>query len=596
MSVPVVKVQDPTLDVVDRIYYAKMGALSATHNQIQAISASDSQVVFNTTTPSVNVGVDRRMYVEYLFTVTSSSPAVAKAEDLPAALFSTNRGLRQFPVASSVESYQLKLNNSTITINMEDMVHALHRYGSSPQERNCYMSGSPSMPDEFWLFDEFNPALPPSRSGAIISGARQPFSEYATNIREASRNLKVWVESVTYKAAPNANEVASFTLRVREPVFIPPLNWSENDVLCLFGIQTIDLIANHSSLQRVLEGTLNNADYTVSLNNTKPLLHLYYVSPQINQEIPRLLHYPFYEIGRYISNGATLTQGNQGMVIGATIPATARGTTNVNNITLHSIPKRLYIYVQQRKGATVERFRQADLWARIDRIRINWDNMAGKLSTAESYDLYRMSVKNGLDMSWAQWSRFCGSVLCIEPATDLGLSPLEASGSRGNYQFSYQIDYTSIRPSQNGLEAPPVSTDYDVYTLAVNEGFLTINDSVVSQDTGVLTERSISEANWAPAGTYNEIKNLYGGSFAGDIWKAVKKGVRGLAEVVKVGAPIVSQVAPLFGAKGQKVGKMADIASGVASGISSKLDGSGRRKGGAIASRKSLADRAMEGY
>jgi len=597
MAVPVAKITDPLLDIVSRVYLAKQGAASVTHQQVQAVSYSDAQVRWSVYTPSVNIGVDRRFYVEQDFRVTLQPFAAGPdAGLLPtfAQVFSNDSGLRQLPLTSCLESVQLKLNNSTVSINLDDTIHALMRYGSSPQERNHYLSGTPSCPDEFPEFANAGGAFEIS-----VAGGRNPFADYATKELEVTRNLRVWVTACVFD--PITTRVTSFDVKVREPVFIPPLNWSERDVLCLFGIQTIDVTFSYSDLSKLLEGTFAvgaNTFGTVvgTLPATPPRLHLFYVSPQINMAIPKLLHYPYYELGRYISStGSTQVANPFPMLRGATpfvVPAGASGQVSVNNIQLQSIPKRIYVYLQEQKGA-VNRT-TPNVWARIDRISVNWNSVAGKLSTAESYDLYRMSVKNGLEMTWNQWSRFNGSVLCIEPPTDLGLSPLEASGSRGSYQLQFQVNFTNL---QNR------AVTYQVYSLVVAEGFMTINDSLVSQDVGVLTETAIADAPTMPAGTMAEVTNMYGGGFWGDLWKGIKKGAKFVTGVASKAAPIIGSIASAIPhPAAQAVGRIAPVVGQVASGVDQFLPGGaltggarsgGRmRRGGAMMARRGLSARA----
>lgn len=597
MAIPVAKITDPLLDIVSRVYLAKQGAASVTHQQVQAVSYSDAQVRWSVYTPSVNIGVDRRFYVEQDFTVNLgqfvAGPQVGQFPQF-GQVFGNDTGLRQLPLASCLESVQLKLNNSTVSINLDDTIHALMRYGSSPQERTHYLSGSPSCPDQFSEFANAGGAFEIS-----VAGGRNPFADYVTKEEEVTRQFRCWVTSVTVPPGVG-NPVSSFTIKVREPVFIPPLNWSERDVLCLFGIQTIDVTFSYSDLQKLVEGSFQVAGnaYTATVTNTPntpPRLHLFYASPQINMAIPKLLHYPYYELGRYITTGPTLNANPFPMLRGATpfaVAAGASGQVSVNNIQLQSIPKRIYIYVQESKGAgLVDAKSRPNVWARVDRISVNWNSVAGKLSTAESYDLYRMSVKNGLEMSWLQWSRFCGSVLCIEPPTDLGLSPLEASGSRGSYQLQFQLDFTNL---QNR------AVTYQVYSLVVAEGFMTINDSLVSQDVGVLTETAIADAPTMPPGTMAEVTNMYGGGFWGDLWKGIKKGAKFVTGVASKVAPIVGSIASAIPhPAAQAIGRYAPMVGDVSGAVNQMLPGGylsgGARSGGRVAARRGGAMMARRG-
>lgn len=592
MSVPVIKIQDPKLDIVERNYYAKMGGSQVTYNEYSSVSESTSQVVWSTTTPSVNVGVDRRMYWETEVDVDFS--ALVGAGEKPLVndfLNSLQQGFRQFPLARAIDTLSLKLNNATMTINLNDLINPLQLYGSSPDERNRYMSGSPSYPDVFPSYVD--------AAGGAIAGARNPYSQYTTNVEEVSRAFSVWLVSLN-TVVDNGNRVTSARFRFREPLFIPPMNWSEMEVQALFGVQTIDITMTFGNFKnRMLSGVFipELADPRTLLRfptNYKPKLHVLFLSPQINQPVPKLLHYPYYQIGRYITPGRTLA-GNEytidpfplgGRPNGEEYPAASQGNTIVSNITLHSVPKRLYIYARPSVTFQDANADVPDLYGRITHIDINWNNQAGILSSANEHDLYKLSVKNGLDQAWREWANFQGSVLCIEPSSDLGLSPLEAPGSRGNYQLQYNLTYRNLFPN--------AQVDYNVYTVVINEGFMTINDSVISLDIGVLTEQAILDAPWAPPGSFNEVRNLFGGGFFGDIWKGIKKIAPVLGKVAKVGSKIVGNVAGMIPHPlAQGIAQGANIVNSVASDL-----GAGRRggrkpaaKGGRRMSTRSLSRR-----
>ena len=626
MAIPTVKLQDPQLDIVPRTYYAKMGGSDITYNNYSAISSTNSQVVFSTTTPSVNVGLSRRLYWEGGIGV--SFPATIPDNQLPT--FSTitqgnggTIGLRPFPLANICDTVSEKFNNATITVNLNDIIHALMRYGTSPDERNKFMSGSPSFPDELNSYADIN------GSGA---GARNPFSQYSTNVEEISRLPLAWLQSVVYAAAPNATRVRSFVLQFLEPLFVSPINWSEKDVLSLFGVQTIDItLSLGSNLKNrifagaftsisanttpITTGGLNGlTDAVVQLlgdNSSKPKLHVLYITPQINMTVPKLLHYPYYEVGRYITNGANLAP-NKFITSGVTNPACVAFNTSVSNITLHSVPKRIYIYARVQQSiydtntvvtaanpATYAQGGNAipNIFGRIPRISLNWNNRAGILSSAAEYDLYRMSVVNGCDQSWTEWTTYSGSVLCIEPSVQMGLSPLEAPGSRGNYQLQYNLDYVNLLYDDTtlGPVGAPNTYPYNIYTVVINEGFMTVNDSTISLDIGVLTEEAIKNSTWAPPGTFNEISNLWGGGFFQDLWKGIKS-------VGSVAGKVISPVSQLVGdVAGLIPHPAAQAVSGIAHGVNrvAKSLGSGRRaavrggtlSGGAKMSRRGLSKR-----
>ena len=82
-------------------------------------------------------------------------------------------------------------------------------------------------------------------------------------------------------------------------------------------------------------------------------------------------------------------------------------TLNSTNIQLTGIPDKLIICVRK-PVATLKPY-DADNYASIQRISINWNNQAGLLSSMNAQQLFRNSVQSGLaNMSWDE---FCGSTM-----------------------------------------------------------------------------------------------------------------------------------------------------------------------------------------
>ena len=108
LPMPVVKIQEPRIDIEPRVYFANVGGSNITQQEINATTSSDQQLIFTTTTPSTNVFMSRRIYVEYAMKVTFHA---AKGGDIPAVNNLITAGLRAFPLSSSTETLTLKLNN-----------------------------------------------------------------------------------------------------------------------------------------------------------------------------------------------------------------------------------------------------------------------------------------------------------------------------------------------------------------------------------------------------------------------------------------------------------------------------------------------------
>jgi hypothetical protein len=553
---PVVKVQEPRIDVQPRVYYANMGGSNITQQVIKSTTCTPNQIVFSTTTPSPNVFLSRRMYIKYKLHFTIGGPGRV--------IDTLTCGLRAFPLTASTETLTFKINNATVTTNLRDTIHALMHFGSSPEERNRWMSGIPSLQDQFQVYSD---GADPEQAGM-----RNPFAWWATNGLEQTRQIGNWGTLVD----PN-NFV---TIDLVEPVFISPLNWSEAEVPGFLGVTSFQVIYTLGNLARAWSDAVDGAAATritdVQFEGNTAELHLEYITPQITYQIPTKTFYPYYELGRYVKSTGVDVVGNANPYAVA-----EAGPFYTDTLSFSSIPKRIYIYARKPEDSRNMGWiaNQTDSFAQITGINITWNNQAGVLSSASEKDLHDISVRAGCDMSWIQWRKYLGSVLCIRPGIDIPLGALEANGTGpGPYQFQATLKLKNLSAA-NG--------PFDITVVAVLEGFLEIDNRVVKQHTGELTQQIIADASFAPPGTLATIKNMYGGAWYDDIWNFVKKPLNVVSKVGQAIAPALNAI-PGYGAM------VSPIVSGV-SGAVSNLTGGRRRKGSRARSRSRSRSKGRRG-
>jgi hypothetical protein len=118
----------------------------------------------------------------------------------------------------------------------------------------------------------------------------------------------------------------------------------------------------------------------------------------------------------------------------------------MQSVQVTSIPRRLYIFA--RDDDSVLNATSSDtfmsLAAGTNPLTLTWNNNQF-FSQATAADLYNISVKNGCNMSYSQFTNFTGSVLCLDYGTDVGLMPDEAAGVLGNYQLGITCQFTNTR-------------------------------------------------------------------------------------------------------------------------------------------------------
>lgn len=606
--VRLLKAHEPRLDIrPDREMVAVMGAANISTRSYNADTATTSQVIWNQTTPSIRVGVDRTIEVDITWTCEVKGPGEFKTFTLPGQPTGTANeclnpgfGFRQYPLHSVMENLQLRLNDQAFNWEPAESLHALLHYGNTWEDRQYLTGSSPHQPDQFWRYDE------------IQGGARSEFGSWRAQGMEDGRGWNIWAKRVS---------ATKIQFRLIEQLMISPLNWGE-DKQCLFGIQNIDVaITFRPTLERMFSGNFSDmfkatpattADTKLefSLATTECKLHITYLQPQANQEVPPRLNYEYYQIRRF-------QQSINGQIKGSIAAATDFPEVNYNNITLHEIPKRMYVYAAPKsqgvefsgfddanfnnlyKNQQEANMTQANFFANIDKISINFDSQDGRLSTLDSYDLWKMSSKNGLTKSFVQWQHGVGSVLCVEFGKDMNLNPLLAPGVRGNFQLSLNVKFKDIRDRCYSSRADEAykqlePKEYIAHLVIVPVGVVTIDNQLITTSIGSVTEENIYQAPWMAAGTRVEYSGITGGNLK-SVMNLISKGVKVAKGAIPIVGPLVGQMAGdmLSNVKDPRAQMMGQVVNAAvkAMGKGGRSSGGRRTGGGAKVRSASLARR-----
>lgn len=557
MSVTCKKINEPRLDIADeRTYVAVIGGSKVTSDHYNASSASRDSISFNCATPSIHVGVDRRVILETEFRVSCSN-CILNADILT----SDSAGFRQFPLWSICSNLMLKLNDQAFSMQPADHIHSLMNYNNDAIDRKYWFAGQPSKPD-----------IRTSYSTTGSSGSRNPFTSYAGSELEEGRAFSTWI---------SGNDDTSFTVRLFCPLMISPLNFTRTQVQCLFGIQNISVILTLNNNQRFVSGVNGTLFGTASAappqtaslflnpngspavptandlivlptNASSQILHVTYVSPQPDQIPPSILSYGYHDLSTHTRDVGQFTEQQQ-------------RTLTFSGIQLGEIPKRIFIYA---KRPNSQNLIFPDTFLKIDRVSINFNNEEGRLSSMNSYDLFDIATKNGYNRSFMFWDKFGGSVLCIEPGRDISLAPLLSEGVRGSYNISASVTFTDPRITGAVPDQEVGALDYTMFMIFVRSGVMTIDNQLVGLSIGPLTEQILAESSEVSKRERPAVHDFYQGSgFFKDFVKGIKK-------VASLAAPLLSLIPD----------RRAQMGSQVARAIS----GLGRGRGGAKARRNSL--------
>ena len=191
----------------------------------------------------------------------------------------------------------------------------------------------------------------------------------------------------------------------------------------------------------------------------------------------------------------------------------------------------------------------------IDRLTINWNNENALLSNASQEKLYDISRKNGINCSWSEFSglnsmfqvapaqnvpdviRGCGSVVCLEFGTDIGLREYECPGLIGTYNLQITASVRNLR----SVDLSVGGAGATLYMVTVNPGIFTIYDNAANKRIGVVNRQEAFAAERMPGYDYYDLeRHLMSGGFK---FKP-KKWLRKAAVIAKKADPFIKGFVP----------------------------------------------------
>lgn len=487
-----VRVLDPVMSINPQRKLAVVsGAKQTTYYQNITQSWSQSQITYSVT-PSSNCVVDTRMFLKWTVQFVFAGTDLGS----PLLQLGLNDSIRAYPISQVINSANMTINGSSVSITLSDMIGALAHYINLQEEMNS-LSGTATMLDQFQQYDDWK----------IYGSGRNPMAYYGENSFFPSRG------AINTTVVSNTNTAATVNVEIIEPVFLPPCQWGRQSHPGFAGIQNFTLQLNLGNLTRMWSHNSAARAFT-SMSATllaNPELHYRVLTP--NQDIQPYdpshpYAYPCFNLVPQSTNVGSVASG-----------ASLSASTGV--VTLHSIPSRFYLFVRRRNED--QDYTTSDVFARIDKVQISWNNRDAVLGAATNHDLYEIAVKNGLQDSYPQFSNYNGSVCCFEFGRDIGLDPNESVGLGGNYQLQCQVTFKNMSNS---------SINYSIYIVPVIPQIFVLQGSNASLLTNLITEEDIKMARESSA-TLDYLDGeepfggiVIGGSFLGKIWSGIKKGAK----------------------------------------------------------------------
>jgi hypothetical protein len=519
----------------DAVIAVQSGAANNTLQSFQAVSTSNSSIIFNSQIPSESVIIDREVLVRTDITFTLTIRNVDAGGQ--AFNYGVDSALHCFPLNSLFQTVTLSINNSSTSINLQDCLPAFMRM-CDPRELTKYNGMTPTLADMFYL----QYADGTSSANNVLAGYTSNTYDNELMGRGAfplkSATLSQYNSSGTYVSsspicATDGNYfTVDITVNVTEPLIgLSPLVFGKSDLNSagMVGINTLNMqISIDTSAKRLFSTA--NPDITIALGNssnsnpfqnTEMLLN--FLSVQPTQLVPSRTVLPYMSYPRYLSTSSTAAQVN---------PNTST-TLNSNNIQLNQIPDAFIIMVRQPMSSMT--IQDSDWFFTINSISINFNNASGLLSSANQQQLWQISKDNGSYQSWLEFSGIAyeassstgvgtqtftpGSMLILNPSKDLSLPPyLSSGGSIGQYNFQFNINVTNY--GDDAIQP-------EICVICCNSGIFTTQAGSSVINTALLNKSMVLDAQEKKGGENSistaEHTRLVGGNFNNKAGTALKK-------------------------------------------------------------------------
>jgi len=420
------------------------------------LSPSTMQYVINV--PSTRHIMSRRVMMRKQLLVTFTGVAAVGN------LLKTNAAGNQIEHFDGLRAFPMEAMQQTITFTIagEDFSCSaslfaqdlLPRYFNNFYRSNDCSIGEPVMPDcEQRYVDSSNTA-------------KDPLGQFNNNALNTPRADKCWIEILT-----NTPTSASVRVTLNTIVFLSPLSTCPvmEEGMGFTGLVAITVNENLNNLHRIWSHDAQSVNAS-TITNTNVVIEqasvrcLFLGRPQTwgSEQVPRLLHYPRWTMD------STSTVGPLAVAPGGIFQIQSGVQTFI------TIPDREYAYVRR---PTSQRSLQSsigftDTFFRILSISVNFNGNDNLLSEMNSYDLWKISRDEGVQMDFSDWFSHSGGVLCLKFGKVIPLLETQSVGLVGSWSFQLTMNCQNISSEALDAEMLMWSQQQSLFTTEGNSGYL----------------------------------------------------------------------------------------------------------------------------
>ena len=538
------------------VFGVQSSASQSTYQQFQAVSTSNSSIVFNVQVPSENIVIDRHLLLasQLAFQITATGVPIGDQ----VFQYGLTESLQAFPLNSLFTTIQSTINNVSVSTNLQDVLPMLMRMNDK-RMLSRFNSLTPSLPDSAW--GKYADA-PGSNSNPLAGYANASYDEdfeprgaFHLDELQIDRYVGgVFVDNSPISGATTDIWKISIRVSLTEPFLAlsPFINCEPDSSAGLVGVNNMSMVLNVDSSCRRLFSTANNSvvggnslvgyitnielgfpvapqggsSQAVGFQNTRLLFNFLSLQPEQYAKISTKNVVPYLDYPRYLT---TFTSGTN-------IAPQASVTLTSPSIQLNQIPD--LILITARIPMSSQNWNYSSSFLTVEGISVNFNNASGLLASATQQDLYNISYRNGSSQSYYEFrgsadindnatggveaKATIGSLLVLNPVFDFSLPSYLSASSLGQYQFQFnlrvknQFDFTIVQP--------------EICIITMNSGIFATQQGTSQIFTGILTKEQVlrtKEQNPVPQLDSVEYKRLVGGKLQnrgmGNVMKMVKE-------------------------------------------------------------------------
>jgi len=484
------------------------GTTSNTYQQFNAQGGtSTSAIQFQIQVPSMATAVDRHilMQSDIDIQVDLTGGVTANYWSANEVLFAYGKtnSLQAFPLNSLISTLQSQVNNSNVTVSTREVMSALLKMYNY-EELARYNSLTPSLVDSF--YQDYSDGLGSNNnvlanySVGTFSKQYQPRGCFPVKLYRTATDGGALINGLTVKADANGTApFASFIIRftTTEPLlFLSPfISGNSKNHASFLGLNTLNVTVNIADATRVM----SNASYGTHAGNakTKTISNVTFKKADASKMLMHFLDVPFQLMAKI--EPKNVVNYNQYMSYNyntsTTIQPGETAQLTFSNVQLGSIPSKFLVYAKKADNVTTTY--DSNSFLTITQANFSFANHSGLLVNASQVDLYNMSVKNGLQMNYYEFSGegisndldgnpvsvpTIGSILVIDPAIDLSIGPEYTNMSKGQFSVQFTINVRN----QTKEAITPV-----MYMVCVNSGVFVTERGTSRYDVGLLDKEQV---------------------------------------------------------------------------------------------------------